>query len=181
MSSPTESTLDINNVSSSVSSFTSNTSSPVAISSEETSKIEDRMTVINLKNRITTSTTSKRRSHSCKSSILGSTIRVARIQQDGTRENSKRIHQSSLQRTCNSSHTHVGKKRNSTNNRERWRQQNVNKAFANLRRLVPTYPPDKKLSKNEILRVAIKYIRLLDSILAYQKQEQCEQWKLNQI
>ncbi|KOB72989.1 putative helix-loop-helix protein hen, partial [Operophtera brumata] len=42
-----------------------------------------------------------------------------------------------------------------TNCRERWRQQNVSGAFAELRRLVPTHPPDKKLSKNEILRMAI--------------------------
>ncbi|KAG0430553.1 hypothetical protein HPB47_022587 [Ixodes persulcatus] len=56
-----------------------------------------------------------------------------------------------------------------TNSRERWRQQNVNGAFAELRRLVPTHPPDKKLSKNEILRLAIRYIRLLSSILDYQK------------
>lgn len=43
-----------------------------------------------------------------------------------------------------------------TNTRERWRQQNVSGAFAELRKLVPTHPPDKKLSKNEILRMAIK-------------------------
>lgn len=55
-----------------------------------------------------------------------------------------------------------------TNNREKWRQHNVNRAFVNLRRLVPTYPPEKRLSKNEILRMAIKYIRLLESILEYQ-------------
>jgi len=52
------------------------------------------------------------------------------------------------------------------------RQQNVNGAFADLRRLVPTYPPDKKLSKNEILRLAIKYIKLLSAVLDYQKQEE---------
>uniref|UniRef100_T1IHS9 BHLH domain-containing protein n=1 Tax=Strigamia maritima TaxID=126957 RepID=T1IHS9_STRMM len=59
-----------------------------------------------------------------------------------------------------------------TNSRERWRQQNVNGAFADLRRLVPTHPPDKKLSKNEILRLAIKYIKLLSKILDYQKQSE---------
>jgi hypothetical protein len=49
-----------------------------------------------------------------------------------------------------------------TNSRERWRQQNVSGAFAELRKLVPTHPPDKKLSKNEILRMAIRYLpRLL--------------------
>lgn len=43
-----------------------------------------------------------------------------------------------------------------TNTRERWRQQNVSGAFGELRKLVPTHPIDKKLSKNEILRMAIK-------------------------
>jgi hypothetical protein len=55
-----------------------------------------------------------------------------------------------------------------TNSRERWRQQNVNGAFAELRRLVPTHPPEKKLSKNEILRLTIKYIRLLSRVIEYQ-------------
>ncbi|SPP86373.1 protein dimmed isoform X1 [Drosophila guanche] len=56
-----------------------------------------------------------------------------------------------------------------TNTRERWRQQNVSGAFAELRKLVPTHPPDKKLSKNEILRSAIKYIKLLTGILEWQQ------------
>ncbi|KAJ2945018.1 hypothetical protein O0L34_g1914 [Tuta absoluta] len=56
-----------------------------------------------------------------------------------------------------------------TNCRERWRQQNVSGAFAELRRLVPTHPPDKKLSKNEILRQAIRYIGLLCEVLEWQK------------
>ncbi|XP_045324354.1 T-cell acute lymphocytic leukemia protein 2 isoform X4 [Leopardus geoffroyi] len=45
-----------------------------------------------------------------------------------------------------------------TNSRERWRQQNVNSAFAKLRKLIPTHPPDKKLSKNETLRLAMSFI-----------------------
>ncbi|KAK6179714.1 hypothetical protein SNE40_012015 [Patella caerulea] len=57
-----------------------------------------------------------------------------------------------------------------TNGRERWRQQNVNGAFAELRKLVPSHPPDKKLSKNEILRLSIKYIKLLSKVLEFQKQ-----------
>ena len=32
---------------------------------------------------------------------------------------------------------------------------------------MPTYPIDKKLSKHEILRKAIKYIRLLEGVLQY--------------
>lgn len=59
-----------------------------------------------------------------------------------------------------------------TNTRERWRQQNVSGAFAELRKLVPTHPPDKKLSKNEILRMAIKYISLLTNILEWQKKQE---------
>lgn len=62
-----------------------------------------------------------------------------------------------------------------TNTRERWRQQNVSGAFAELRKLVPTHPPDKKLSKNEILRMAIKYIRLLTNILDWQKKQEQQQ------
>ncbi|MBN3295497.1 T-cell acute lymphocytic leukemia protein 2 [Amia ocellicauda] len=52
-----------------------------------------------------------------------------------------------------------------TNTRERWRQQNVNSAFAELRKLIPTHPPEKKLSKNEILRLAMKYINFLVQLL----------------
>ncbi|RVE73768.1 hypothetical protein OJAV_G00034540 [Oryzias javanicus] len=55
-----------------------------------------------------------------------------------------------------------------TNSRERWRQQNVNGAFSELRRLIPTHPPDRKLSKNEILRLALRYIRFLDQLLTDQ-------------
>uniref|UniRef100_A0A665U5S1 Stem cell protein n=1 Tax=Echeneis naucrates TaxID=173247 RepID=A0A665U5S1_ECHNA len=52
-----------------------------------------------------------------------------------------------------------------TNSRERWRQQNVNGAFAELRQLIPTHPPDRKLSKNEILRYALRYINFLDRLV----------------
>ncbi|XP_073510355.1 protein lyl-1 isoform X2 [Phyllobates terribilis] len=55
-----------------------------------------------------------------------------------------------------------------TNSRERWRQQNVNGAFAELRKLIPTHPPDKKLSKNEILRLAMRYITFLVGLLSDQ-------------
>ncbi len=44
--------------------------------------------------------------------------------------------------------------------------------FLELRRLVPTYPPDRKLSKNEILRLAIRYIRLLSSIVEWQDDQE---------
>lgn len=67
-----------------------------------------------------------------------------------------------------------------TNTRERWRQQNVSGAFAELRKLVPTHPPDKKLSKNEILRSAIKYIKLLTGILEWQQLEQQQQQTMDE-
>ncbi|GAA55821.1 T-cell acute lymphocytic leukemia protein [Clonorchis sinensis] len=54
--------------------------------------------------------------------------------------------------------------------RERQRQRSVNQAFGELRLLLPTYPPDKKLSKHEILRSSIKYIHVLESILKYQEE-----------
>ena len=49
--------------------------------------------------------------------------------------------------------------------RERMRVEAFNSAFATLRELLPTLPPDKKLSKIEILRLAICYINYLDSVL----------------
>ncbi|XP_069195126.1 pancreas transcription factor 1 subunit alpha-like [Procambarus clarkii] len=66
-----------------------------------------------------------------------------------------------------------------TNTRERWRQQNVSGAFAELRRLVPTHPPDKKLSKNEILRLTIKYIKLLNSVLEWQQRQDDSPYQQN--
>ncbi|OBS63916.1 hypothetical protein A6R68_07545, partial [Neotoma lepida] len=59
-----------------------------------------------------------------------------------------------------------------TNTRERWRQQSVNSAFAKLRKLIPTHPPDKKLSKNETLRLAMRYINFLVKVLGEQSPQQ---------
>ncbi|CAH8475004.1 unnamed protein product [Schistosoma turkestanicum] len=56
--------------------------------------------------------------------------------------------------------------------RERQRQRSVNQAFATLRHILPTHPPDKKLSKHEILRLSIKYIHILETILKYQEEEE---------
>ena len=61
-----------------------------------------------------------------------------------------------------------------SNHRERFRQQNVSGAFAELRRLLPTHPVDKKLSKSEILKLSIKYIRLLQGVLKWQEENACE-------
>ncbi|XP_014663375.1 PREDICTED: helix-loop-helix protein 1-like [Priapulus caudatus] len=49
--------------------------------------------------------------------------------------------------------------------RERVRVEAFNVAFAELRKLLPTLPPDKKLSKIEILRLAICYISYLNHVL----------------
>lgn len=49
--------------------------------------------------------------------------------------------------------------------RERVRVEAFNVAFAQLRHLLPTLPPDKKLSKIEILRLAICYIGYLNHVL----------------
>lgn len=51
------------------------------------------------------------------------------------------------------------------NRRERVRVEAFNLAFAELRKLLPTLPPDKKLSKIEILRLAICYIAYLNHVL----------------
>ncbi|MEQ2205735.1 hypothetical protein XENOCAPTIV_011743 [Xenoophorus captivus] len=48
--------------------------------------------------------------------------------------------------------------------RERIRVEAFNVAFAELRKLLPTLPPDKKLSKIEILRLAICYISYLNHV-----------------
>uniref|UniRef100_A0A672UAQ9 BHLH domain-containing protein n=1 Tax=Strigops habroptila TaxID=2489341 RepID=A0A672UAQ9_STRHB len=47
----------------------------------------------------------------------------------------------------------------------RIRVEAFNLAFAELRKLLPTLPPDKKLSKIEILRLAICYISYLNHVL----------------
>ncbi|XP_029315443.1 helix-loop-helix protein 1-like [Cottoperca gobio] len=49
--------------------------------------------------------------------------------------------------------------------RERVRVVAFNGAFAEMRKMLPTLPPDKKLSKIEILRLAICYISYLNHVL----------------
>lgn len=49
--------------------------------------------------------------------------------------------------------------------RERIRVEAFNIAFSELRKLLPTLPPDKKLSKIEILKLAICYIAYLNHVL----------------
>lgn len=52
-------------------------------------------------------------------------------------------------------------KRGQANRRERVRTENVNVGFENLRKLIPTDPEDRKLSKIEVLRLATSYINHL--------------------
>ena len=59
----------------------------------------------------------------------------------------------------------TAKYRSAHASRERIRVVAFNVAFAELRKLLPTIPPDKKLSKIEILRLAICYISYLNHVL----------------
>ena len=59
-----------------------------------------------------------------------------------------------------------------TNKRERWRQQLVNEASTNLRQLIPTFPPDKKLSKHDVLRYSGRYIVYLQHQLTDMLEQQ---------
>nr|ABY77004.1 paraxis [Scyliorhinus canicula] len=61
--------------------------------------------------------------------------------------------------------TMVVKHRQAANARERDRTHSVNTAFSALRTLIPTEPPDRKLSKIETLRLASSYISHLGNIL----------------
>ncbi|XP_068633690.1 transcription factor 15 [Battus philenor] len=73
------------------------------------------------------------------------------------------------------------KQRCQANARERDRTQNsVNMAFNALRLLIPTEPPDRKLSKIEILRLAGSYITHLDNQLYTGEMDQpCLQKNVN--
>nr|XP_009923675.1 PREDICTED: helix-loop-helix protein 1-like [Haliaeetus albicilla] len=62
-------------------------------------------------------------------------------------------------------HRATAKYRTAHATRERIRVEAFNMAFAELRKLLPTLPPDKKLSKIEILRLAICYISYLNHVL----------------
>ncbi|XP_074551437.1 helix-loop-helix protein 2-like [Halichoeres trimaculatus] len=59
----------------------------------------------------------------------------------------------------------TAKYRSAHASRERVRVVAFNVAFTELRNLLPTLPPDKKLSKIEILRLAICYISYLTHVL----------------
>lgn len=60
----------------------------------------------------------------------------------------------------------VVRKRVAANSRERKRMQGLNTAFDQLRKVVPQWGQDKKLSKYETLQMALSYIMALDRILS---------------
>ncbi|XP_072281003.1 transcription factor ATOH7 [Pyxicephalus adspersus] len=57
------------------------------------------------------------------------------------------------------------KRRLAANARERRRMQGLNTAFDSLRKVVPQWGEDKKLSKYETLQMALSYIMALNRIL----------------
>ncbi|XP_056386219.1 transcription factor ATOH7 [Hyla sarda] len=58
------------------------------------------------------------------------------------------------------------KRRQAANARERRRMQGLNTAFDSLRKVVPQWGEDKKLSKYETLQMALSYIMALNRILS---------------
>ncbi|KAL2302105.1 hypothetical protein Nmel_009516, partial [Mimus melanotis] len=65
-------------------------------------------------------------------------------------------------------------RRAAANARERDRTHSVNTAFGALRRLIPTRPADRRLSKVETLRLASSYISHLANVLLLQQRRQDE-------
>ncbi|MED6278980.1 Helix-loop-helix protein 1 [Characodon lateralis] len=59
----------------------------------------------------------------------------------------------------------TAKYRSAHASRERVRVVAFNVAFTKLRKLLPTLPPDKRLSKFEILQLAVCYISFLNYVL----------------
>ncbi|XP_035257027.1 protein atonal homolog 7 [Anguilla anguilla] len=59
----------------------------------------------------------------------------------------------------------VTRRRTAANARERKRMQGLNTAFDRLRKVVPQWSQDKKLSKYETLQMALSYIMALNRIL----------------
>lgn len=59
--------------------------------------------------------------------------------------------------------------RRAANIRERRRMYNLNEAFDKLRRKVPTFAYEKRLSRIETLKLAITYITFMDDVLRKEK------------
>ncbi|XP_064309305.1 basic helix-loop-helix transcription factor scleraxis-like [Phalacrocorax carbo] len=64
-----------------------------------------------------------------------------------------------------------GGRRAAANARERDRTHSVNTAFGALRRLIPTRPADRRLSKVETLRLAASYISHLANVLLLHRRQ----------
>ena len=60
--------------------------------------------------------------------------------------------------------------RRAANIRERRRMFNLNEAFDKVRRKVPTFAYEKRLSRIETLKLAITYIAFMDEVLRSEKQ-----------
>nr|XP_054493715.1 transcription factor ATOH7 [Agelaius phoeniceus] len=73
---------------------------------------------------------------------------------------------SSSERMENGAGCNAAKRRLAANARERRRMQGLNTAFDRLRKVVPQWGQDKKLSKYETLQMALSYIMALTRILA---------------
>ena len=89
-----------------------------------------------------------------------SCVRARRVNQENTNSSLSREERRRLRRATQ-------KYRTAHATRERVRVEAFNVAFGDLRKLLPTLPPDKKLSKIEILRLAICYISYLNHVLQY--------------
>lgn len=93
-------------------------------------------------------------------SHVRSIMNGSRIRRSGNQENSALSREERRRRR-----RATQKYRTAHATRERIRVEAFNIAFAELRKLLPTLPPDKKLSKIEILRLAICYISYLNHVL----------------
>ncbi|KAL1233996.1 Helix-loop-helix protein [Trichinella spiralis] len=80
------------------------------------------------------------------------------------------IHEVNLNNTCKTNEVQISgwvncDERNTANLRERKRMSNINMAFEKLRCCVPQFPFEKRLSKIDILWLAIAYMGFLDALL----------------
>ncbi|CAI5774536.1 protein atonal homolog 7 [Podarcis lilfordi] len=73
----------------------------------------------------------------------------------------------------------TAKRRLAANARERRRMQGLNTAFDRLRKVVPQWGQDKKLSKYETLQMALSYIMALTRILAEAERYSAEKGWIN--
>jgi len=61
----------------------------------------------------------------------------------------------------------LGGRRRRQSQHERSRHDTEKAAYAELPKVIPIHPPDRKLSKHDILRRATRYIQLLSDVLRY--------------